>query len=86
MRYQSKYAELSDCAISMHAPSPVFSARSSAARIPMAPNAGPAVMPMLAWSGMRQKPSSSTTGWIVPDHASYAMPWLGRFWYGPVAP
>ena len=41
---------------------------------------------MLAWSGMWEKPSSSTTGWIVPDHASYAMPWLGRFWYGPVAP
>ena len=54
--------------------------------MPIAPNAGPAVMPMLAWSGMRQKPSSSTTGWMVPDHASYAMPWLGRFRYGPVAP
>ena len=34
----------------------------------MAPNAGPAVMPMLAWSGMRQKPS------IVDDRLERARP------------
>jgi len=63
----------------MQAPSPVFSARTSAAQMPSAANAGPTTMPMFGPFGMRQKPSSSTVGSSVPDHASYAIPWLGRF-------
>ena len=58
----------------MHAGSPVVRARTSAARIDIAANAGPAVMPIFVCAGMRAKPSSSITGAITPDHESYAMP------------
>ena len=70
MRYQSKYAAASDCATSMLAPTPVVFARTSAATIASAANAGPAVMPTFTWFGMRVKPSSSTTGASTPAHVS----------------
>ena len=45
-------AAASDWAMSMYEPSPVARARITAARMPSAPNSGPAWIPMDACSGM----------------------------------
>ena len=57
------------------------------ASIAIAATIGPTLIPTLGIvGGMRVNPSSSVTGWTMPDQVSYAMPWLGMSRYGPVDP
>ena len=63
-------AAASDWAISMRQPSPVARARTTPARMPSAPNSGPAWMPIDGCSGMQAKPSSSISGTTSPAQVS----------------
>jgi hypothetical protein len=60
----------SDWAISIWQPSPVERAWTIPARMPSAPNTGPALMPMDTCSGRYVNPSSSTAGCTMPAHVS----------------